>query len=784
MSLQAVVELVDKMSGPLKSLTSLVGEFAAGVKEGAAEELKLQQSGEKAAEGQKKLALSLGDVVKGLIGLKIAGEVFQAFTQSIQAADKLDELAGKTGIAANKLRDYQFAAEQSDASLEGMISGLDKLNRSIAKSEEETTKQAAAFEALGIKTTNADGSLRSSEETFGDIADKFKDLKDGPEKAALAFAIFGQSGKDLIPMLNRGSEGIAALRVESQQLGQMGPEAFDAYTASSGDLFDGINKVWKIIEGLVNVIAAELVPIFNVLVQSFLDSYKSGGMVAQIMDAIKVVAIGVLIPAIKAVIVVFRGFADVMDIAGKSLGALGAIIAAVAKGDIEGAKAIWKAYKEDVAKVADSHVEFKDKVFDASNATVVMDKSLDKVGETAKKTAPKIKEVAKATKEVKSSLEEMVASLKIANESFGQDESVKKKLEADAKYAKDIKAGVSKSVADGLLVEANAQIERNKTLREGEKAQELYKTASTTVEEEKLKVQILETEARLVGASKKERDAAVQVLLDEAEVRKLTNGLTGESKTKIEEEIKALQARRAGAKATISDTERLNSLMGGTWAEQSKRALEDVNFLYAEYQAGRIKSEDEYIQAVTIRLQSLKEVNKEAADEITVFWQEAAKGMQSSMSSFFFDAMQGKITSLGDRFKQMLDRMVADALAANLAEAIFGKDFGKTGNLGGFAAQGVNFLSGLFSGARASGGPVQAGRMYMVGEKGPEPFIPSVSGTIMPNSSIAGMSSSGASVVVNISAMDSQDVRRALEKDNRWLADMVNKSTRQYNLGV
>jgi hypothetical protein len=34
---------------------------------------------------------------------------------------------------------------------------------------------------------------------------------------------------------------------------------------------------------------------------------------------------------------------------------------------------------------------------------------------------------------------------------------------------------------------------------------------------------------------------------------------------------------------------------------------------------------------------------------------------------------------------------------------------------------------------RASGGSVTPGRAYMVGERGPEPFIPSVPGTILPN---------------------------------------------------
>lgn len=782
-SLQAVVELVDKMSGPLAALTKNVSDFAKGVAEGAKAELELQKNGEAAAKSQDNLASSLKTVGQALIGLKVIKEVFDAFGEALHAADKMDELAGKTGIAADKLKDYQFAANQSDSSLEGIIAGLNKLNRSLAMSEEETSKQTAAFKALGIETENADGTLKSSEETFNSIADKFAKLKDGPEKSALAFALFGQQGKELIPILNRGAEGIKALREESAILGQMGPDSFNAYTSAAGDLFDGLNKISTMVSGLINVIAAELVPVFNLLVQAFVDSFKSGGLVADVFEAIKVVAIGLLVPAMKIVIQVFRGFTDVISLAGKSLGALGAIIAAVAQGDLKGAQGVWEAYKDDVAKTADEHVKFTDKLWDASNASDAVSKSLNATGNAAQATAPKMEKVGKAAKEVKSELEAMVASLTIANQSFGMDESMKQRLEALQKYQKDIKAGIDPAKAMDLLAEANAQITRNKSLRDGADAAELYKKAQTSVADDKLKVEILELEAKMVGKSKSERDAAVQVLLDEAEVRKLTNGLTGDAKTKIEEEIKALQSRRAAAKDTITDTERLNSLTSGTFAEQSKRALDDVAFLYKAFQEGRIKSEEEYIEAVTIRLESLKEVNKKAADEITIFWQEAAKGIQQNFSSFFFDIMQGKVTDLGDRFKQMLDRMVADALAANLADAIFGKGFGKTGNLGGLAAQGLSFLSGIFGGARAGGGDVQAGKSYLVGEVGAEMFVPKVSGTIVPNKSITA-GHAGAQVSINIQAMDSQDVRRALEKDNRWIADLVNKSSRAYNLGL
>ena len=50
---------------------------------------------------------------------------------------------------------------------------------------------------------------------------------------------------------------------------------------------------------------------------------------------------------------------------------------------------------------------------------------------------------------------------------------------------------------------------------------------------------------------------------------------------------------------------------------------------------------------------------------------------------------------------------------------------------------------------RAAGGPVSAGSPYIVGERGPELFVPGRSGSIVPNDSLGG---DMMNVVVNVDA--------------------------------
>ena len=72
---------------------------------------------------------------------------------------------------------------------------------------------------------------------------------------------------------------------------------------------------------------------------------------------------------------------------------------------------------------------------------------------------------------------------------------------------------------------------------------------------------------------------------------------------------------------------------------------------------------------------------------------------------------------------------------------------------------------------RAMGGPVRSGSPYIVGEQGPELFVPSQSGGIVPNHAMGG-------VTVNINAVDAQGVRRLLLDNGPALAEAIGKAAR------
>lgn len=89
------------------------------------------------------------------------------------------------------------------------------------------------------------------------------------------------------------------------------------------------------------------------------------------------------------------------------------------------------------------------------------------------------------------------------------------------------------------------------------------------------------------------------------------------------------------------------------------------------------------------------------------------------------DALAGALVageSLRDGLAQVFKQIAADLIQSGIHRMIGSLFLGGGGGLG--------FLGALLPG-RASGGPVRAGQPYMVGERGPEPFVPAVDGRIL-----------------------------------------------------
>lgn len=208
-------------------------------------------------------ASGIGDQLKmvgigfAAIGTAAVAAGVKLIGSSLQQADALAKLSKQTGITVESLSGLGFAAEQSGIDQQFLADRLVNLQRRAFKSTESVNSYTKAFQTLGVNVTDSSGNLKDTETLLLEVADAFAGMEDGTAKAALATEIFSNQGVKLIPLLNQGAAGINKSKDEAESFGQV----MTKETALAAEQFnDNLNKLKKTLQGVGNVILAELAP--------------------------------------------------------------------------------------------------------------------------------------------------------------------------------------------------------------------------------------------------------------------------------------------------------------------------------------------------------------------------------------------------------------------------------------------------------------------------------------------------------------------------------------------
>jgi len=232
------------------------------------------------------------------------------------------------------------------------------------------------------------------------------------------------------------------------------------------------------------------------------------------------------------------------------------------------------------------------------------------------------------------------------------------------------------------------------------------------------------------------------------------------------------------------DTDRLRAA-ADSWKDiidptrEYVRQLEEIRALVA---SGGLSPADgiaaEFVVQNAMQDQVLGQIEetKAAITGLDEFTLAAARNIQGSLGQGVYDFLDGKFEDIGKSFGNMLKRITAEAIAADFGRTLLG-DFAKSGKVGGVFG---SIFGSLFGGARAEGGPVAGGVPYLVGERGPELFVPKSSGTVMPNGSMGGVTSLTVApqITVNGEMSRLQEARLMTQMRNVALATMVDQQRR------
>jgi hypothetical protein len=179
----------------------------------------LKKDFEQARAQAAEFASSMKSALAGIgVGIGVGG-IAEAIKSVVEYEDKIGLAAKATGMTAEQMSSLSYAAKQFEVPLHDLTMGLayfDRVEGGLMRSKQGQT----ALHLLGLSVRDLNGHLKDSHTMLMEVADKFSKLQDSTAKTAAATALFGQTyGLELIPFLDQGSRGIAALEAKAKQLG-------------------------------------------------------------------------------------------------------------------------------------------------------------------------------------------------------------------------------------------------------------------------------------------------------------------------------------------------------------------------------------------------------------------------------------------------------------------------------------------------------------------------------------------------------------------------------------
>jgi len=261
-------------------------------------------------------------------------------------------------------------------------------------------------------------------------------------------------------------------------------------------------------------------------------------------------------------------------------------------------------------------------------------------------------------------------------------------------------------------LEAGSEIERQL------KREAQLRAATNDLEREKLQINFdaIDLMRRINTEAAPDQRAGLLELAQQAEVERLSAAVANNEKARAE-------AIRNATSALYDENELLQATLDGREEEvrlriEARNVARDIEGL-----------EEDDVLAILNKNKALRE-----RVEILNANRRALEGVVNGVGTEMAGLFETLITGTDDFNKVLQDTLLS------LSKLLFKAGINALGGNDGVGL--FSILSGNFGGGRASGGPVSSTKSYVVGERGPELFVPGRSGTIVPNGA-------GGDVVVN-----------------------------------
>jgi len=717
-------------------------------------------------------AKSIANLAKGLIGLAAVQQVGAAFANTAKQVAQLADEAEKVGATAAQFDKLRLAAERNGSEIGDVKIAYKELQKSINEALGGSKETVKAFNELGLSYSYL-ASL-NPDERFKEVAEALSKVGDENKRAELGVRLLGKAYTELSPLIAKGAAGIDAGGRGGLSQEQIG--IIDKITKSFEELGRTLDE--KIKKSLVELapIIFKISDALGYVIRNLTGFAALVGLafapaaVLKLAAGFSFLANVINFQVVKAIVAANGGMAAMISLnTATFLSNLTLPLISVAGAFSKVAAAAALAFKTLTIFLL---------VFEA--VTRVVGKGAELLG---------FDQYAEALKQIREGVEDTVlgflgfetAEDKVKNflkESADRIAAAQKRLdESTAKSANEA----------GKVLDAESQEvhDLEEAFKDAQKASLDFAKATTEKFESPFVKAILEfvklTTALDVGrisvdtykkAVEDLKDGLNQLDLDK--LRKafpgggprqalgVDKGLSISSQTKFSQETQ--RAEMFGAGTFVSSTKpmgfgegiglpkgitlptidinndekkRIEDL-GKTLTEQGRSSTEVYNQRVKDIEAASIAT-DEYGRAVLSvegKTKALSEATKEFAQtqvdafsEANIYFKDAVDLTQN-----FADGLANAIVAgqnFGDALRNVFQDVLKQIAVLIIRTTILQAIMAAVGLASAPAALAFGQMTGIVG--KAAGGPVNAGNPYMVGEAGPELFVPRSNGIIVPN---------------------------------------------------
>lgn len=212
---------------------------------------------DKTAQETEKSASMMGKTIGTALVATAAAAVYMT-KSSIDAADAMNDMHIKTGLAFKELAAYELLANKSGTTIGNVAVSFRNLSKYMVEHGDK-------LESIGVTS-------KDSNEAMGQFADLISGMKDPTLKTALAMEVLGKAGSDMIPFLEGGSAAFNEAITSSEEYSKI----LEKIAPLSDEFNDNMAEIATQAKISGASMAEYFLPALNEISKAFIDAKKEG----------------------------------------------------------------------------------------------------------------------------------------------------------------------------------------------------------------------------------------------------------------------------------------------------------------------------------------------------------------------------------------------------------------------------------------------------------------------------------------------------------------------------